>query len=244
MESLQATFEMRRSGTTTVRLTGALDEHSDLDALLPSIAPGRLVVHLGNIEQLNEAGMRAWVAWLATLDARNVKVDLVACSQQLVEAFNADAQLARCARVKSVQVMYRCAKCKRDDLFVVSIAEIQKFDGAPHRACETCIGRLAMVDDPNRYFEFVGQLPRRGTPSIDLTAVLAAGSSSQVARGSKLKIPTQPMLPLRPSAWETLQTVMAKTAVPPTTTTDRKYLIVLVVVLALIAFGLALALVL
>lgn len=232
-ENLQATFEARRSGSNLVRLSGALDEHSSLDALLQSVKPGRLAVHLGGVRQFNDAGMRAWVAWLATLDARGVKVDLVACSPQIVDAFNADAQLARCATVKSVQAVYRCAKCNREDIYVVSIADVQQAEGAPQRACESCIGRLAMVEDPTRYFEFVAQLPRRST-SNDSSLTIATGSASDIARDSVRNMPSRPMLSLRPSAYSVLQTVMTKHTSPTTTANDRKYVVAFVLALALV----------
>lgn len=71
----------------------------------------------------------------------------------------------------------------------VSVAEILKAGGAaPHRACETCIGPLVMVEDPKRYFELVVHLPRRSAVSYELTY-------EQIARGSGLRIPTQPVVP-------------------------------------------------
>ncbi len=233
-EGFQATFETRTSGANLLRFSGALDENSELDALISEVKPGRLAVHLGNVQQFNEAGMRSLVAWLATLDARSVKVDLIACSPQLVHAFNDDAQLARQARVKSVQAVYHCAKCDRDDVIVVPIVEVQKSDGgAPHRACEECCGRLAMVEDPKRYFEFVVHLPRRSAMSYEL-------SYEQIARGSGLKIPTQPMLAVRPSTLSNLQAMMAKSYRPMSpTTSDRTYIAAIAMVLAFAIAGFA-----
>lgn len=233
-ETLQATVEARRSGANMVRLSGSLDEHAGLEELLQTGA-GRLLIHLGSVTHLNEAGMRAWVSCLATLDAQNVKVDLIACSPQMVQAFNDDAQLARCARVKSVQARYRCAKCKRDEMQLVTIAEVQKANGdAPHRACEKCIGRLVMVEDPARYFEFVAQLPRTSSMTIDPSVV------AEIARGSRVKVsvPSQAILPIRPSTLSVMQSVIAKTNARPMTS-DRNYIIALVVIVLAIIGGLA-----
>lgn len=231
-EAFEATFETRKSGANLLRLGGTLDENSELDGLISAVKPGRLAVHLGSVQQFNEAGMRSLVAWLATLDARSVEVDLIACSPPLVHAFNDDAQLARQARVKSIQVVYHCAKCNRDDVLVVPIVEVQKAGGrAPERACETCCGRLVMVEDPDRYFEFIAHLPRRSTASIDL-------SLEQIARGSGLKIPTQPMLAVRPSTVSNLQAMMARSYRPSApTSSDRTYVVTLAVVLALVISG-------
>lgn len=230
----EATFETRASGANLVRFSGALDEHSELDALISEVKPGRLAVHLGNVQHFTEAGMRQLVAWLATLDARSVKVDLIACSPALVHAFNDDAQLARQARVKSVQAVYHCAKCKRDDVLVVSIIDVQKAGGAaPERACETCVGRLRMVEDPSRYFEFVAHLPRRSAASIDL-------SLAEIARGSGLKIPTQPMLAVRPSTLSNLQVMMSRTYRPSApATTDRAFFVAVAIMLAFAIAGVA-----
>jgi hypothetical protein len=240
-EGFEATFEVRKSGANLLRLSGALDENSGLDALLHEVKPGRLALHLGNVQNFTDAGMRALVAWLATLDARGVKVDLIACSPRIVHAFNEDSQLARQARVKSIQVVYYCRKCKRDNLLVVPIAEVQKAGGAaPHRACETCVGPLIMVEDPKRYFEFVVHLPRRSAVSYDLTY-------EQIARGSGLRIPTQPMLTVKPSTLSTFQMLMAKkqqtTSIGPTTTTatttDRAYIVALAIMLLFSVCGVA-----
>lgn len=241
-EGFEATFETRKSGANLLRFRGALDEHSGLDELLREVTPGRLVLHLGNVQHFTQPGMRALVAWLATLDARSVKVDLVACSPQIVRAFNDDAQLARQARVKSVQAVYHCAKCDRDDVLVVPIVEVQKAGGgAPLRACETCIGRLVMVEDPARYFEFVAHLPRRSAVSYDLTL-------AQIARGSGLRIPTQPMLTVRPSTLLAFQSLMAKThrgaSIGPTMTADRAYIVAIAVMLAFVVCGVAALLIL
>lgn len=236
-QGFEATFEVRKSGANLLRLSGALDETNGLDGLIHEVKPGRLAVHLGSVQHFNEAGMRSLIAWLATLDARSVKVDLIACSPQIVQAFNGDAQLARQARVKSVQVVYHCAKCRRDDVLVVPIVEVQKAGGAaPNRACEACIGRLAMVEDPKRYFEFVAHLPRRSAMSYDL-------SYEQIARGSGLRIPTQPMLTVKPSTLSTFQSLMAKThrsaSIGPTTTADRAYIVALAMMLAFSVCGVA-----
>lgn len=232
-ECFEATFETRKSGANLLRFSGALDEHSELDALISEVKPGRLCVHLGNVQHFTDAGMQSLVAWLATLDARGVKVDLIACSPRIVHAFNDDAQLARQARVKSVQAVYHCAKCNRDDVLVVPIVEVQKIGGAPLRACETCIGRLVMVEDPTRYFEFVAHLPRRSAASYDLTL-------AQMARGSGLKIPTQPMLAVRPSTLSTFQSLMTKTqrvAADGTMTTDRTYIVAITLLLVAVICG-------
>lgn len=45
-----------------------------------------------------------------------------------------------------------------------------------------------MVEDPKRYFELVVHLPRRSAVSYELTY-------EQIARGSGLRIPTQPVVP-------------------------------------------------
>ena len=234
-EGFAATFETRKSGANLLRLSGALDENSGLDALLHEVKPGRLALHLGNVQNFNDAGMRSLIAWLATLDARSVKVDLIACSPQIVHAFNDDSQLARQARVKSVQVVYHCAKCNRDDTLVVPIVEVQRAgSAAPHRACERCVGRLDMIENPKRYFEFVAHLPRRSAVSYDL-------SYEQIARGSGLRIPTQPMLTVKPSTLLTFQSLMAKKhrtpSIGPTTTTDRAYIVAIAIMLAFSVCG-------
>lgn len=228
-EGFEATFETRKSGANLLRFSGALDEHSELDALISEVKPGRLTVHLGNVQQFNDVGMQSLVAWLATLDARGVKVDLIACSPQLVQAFNGDSQLARQARVKSVQAVYHCTKCDRDDTLVVPIVEVQKAGGgAPLRACEQCCGRLVMVEDPARYFEFVVHLPRRSAMSYEM-------SYAEMARGSGLKIPTQPMLAVRPSTLSTVQSLMSKTYRDGSpTTSDRTYIVAVTLLLVAI----------
>lgn len=264
-ESLVATFETRRSGSNMVKLTGALDENSGLETLLQAVTPGRLVIHMGNITRVDAAGKAPWIAWLASLDARGVRPDLVACSPPVVDELNADIEFVGCATVKSIHVVYRCLKCKRETPLLVSINEIRETDGAPERSCETCMSRVAIAGNPDRYFAFIPNLPRlSSSPSIASSPSMAPSpsptdsppsrpSSSSTTRDSPAPRSSresfsgtsrrsEPLLRARSSAQDVLHAVRSKTEGPSASLPSedaRGLLIAVVIVIGVLVIGFA-----
>lgn len=257
-ESLVATFETRRSGSNMVKLTGALDENSNLESLLQAVTPGRLVIHMGNITRVDSAGKAPWVAWLASLDARGVRPDLVSCSPAVVDELNADIEFVGCATVKSIQVVYRCLKCKKETPMLVSINEIKETEGGPERACETCTSRVSIAGNPDNYFAFIPKLPRMSSspsiassPTITPSAVPPQRASTPsdpppTARSSRdsMSAPTrrsEPLLRARSSANDVLKAVRAKAEMSTSTSRDeaRGLLIAVIIVIGVLALGFA-----
>ena len=209
---LTATVEQRKSGASIVKLAGALDERSELPDLADKVgAGGKLLINLSGVESVSSIGVRDWIAWLASLDARGVRPALVQCSPPVVAQMNVVKDFASTAFVKSFQVPYRCEDCAKYVLQVINLSEMEgRPSKAPAQPCDACGKPMTFTEDAS-YFAFVPeQLKRARTSSAAIfdsqPEMAARGSSSEVNRGSSpgsspdlARRVSQPRLPQRTS---------------------------------------------
>lgn len=108
-EKLLATVEQRRGGANLIKLAGVIDEHNDLDALVEKVGGGKTLINMAGVVGINSYGMRDWMSWLASLEAKGIYPELVACSPAVVAQLNLVKGFAGHSIVKTLQVPYRCA---------------------------------------------------------------------------------------------------------------------------------------
>ncbi len=190
-EKLVATVEERRSGANLVRLSGSLDEHSDLDEITARVVGAEVLINLSGVERINSTGTRDWVNWLAALEARGVRPTLVACSPAVVNQLNLVKNFAGRAIVKSFQTPYHCAACSLDKLLLVNVSEMRGRATPPPCTCDDCGKAMVLADETGTYFSFVDH--------VQDTKPVAKVDASELARGSNTSVGDNESSGSRPS---------------------------------------------
>lgn len=197
-ERLVATIEQRRSGARVIKFAGVLDEHNRLDQLIAKLGAGKALINLAGVERINSSGIRDWMNWLASLEAKGIRPVFIACSPAIVDCLNRIKKFAGGGIVKSVNVPYHCSTCSLDKLLLVHLADMGTPPyQAPECMCDGCGQAMLFVDDANDYFAFVEQMQKMAEPK-DEPARVARGSNSAVTKEHVQKI-SQPRLPSRGS---------------------------------------------
>jgi anti-anti-sigma regulatory factor len=153
--SLVTTLEQRRSGARLIRLTGILDENNQLAELTDKLGAGAALINLSGVERINSAGVRDWMAWLASLKAKGTKPVLIACSPAVVERLNRITDFAGHAVIKSFQLPYACETCHVDKRMLVHVIDMKAPYTAPAHACDACGTAMRLVVEAQQYFEFL-----------------------------------------------------------------------------------------
>lgn len=186
-EVLTATTEKRRSGANVVKLRGVLNGSSELHKVDIG-STQKLMINLAQIERVEASGQRDWSQWIASLVARNIKVELVSCSPAVVAMLNKDVEFAGKAIVKSVNARFTCAGCDSVADVLATLIDLRESKAAPSRDCDLCKVPMAMVDDPKSYFAFIANLP---VPAKESAPEIERPSESRIARGSHQSVSPQ-----------------------------------------------------
>ena len=251
-ELLTATTEKRRSGANVVKLRGVLNESSELHAIDIGTTQ-KLMVNLAQVERVEASGQRDWSQWIASLVARNIKVELVACSPAIVAMLNKDLEFAGQGVVKSVNARFHCAECDSTADVLATIIDLRESKSAPSRDCDLCKVPMAMTESPKTYFAFVAKLP---VPTKDSAPEISRPSDPRIARGSNQSVAPQTQgntarssqkLVERRSSMSAFQMSQGRGSnldiltgpTPRVSTNSRAYWIIAIVLLALAAAALA-----
>lgn len=184
-ELLTATTEKRRSGANVVKLRGVIDKHAEL-ANIDIGTTQKVMINLAQVERVDASGQ--WSQWIASIIARNIKVELVSCSPAIVAMLNKDVEFAGKGVVKSVNARFTCAGCDSTADVLATVIDLRESKAAPSRDCDLCKVPMTMIEDPRTYFAFVANLP---APTKDSVPEIQRPSESRIARGSHQSVSPQ-----------------------------------------------------
>jgi hypothetical protein len=146
--------EKEQKGAVLVaRLSGTLEEGTDLDALIGK-PPGELHVHCSGVTRLNSTGAKAWTSYFGKVTADS-KVRFFECSTAIVEQLNMIRSFVGSGTVESVLVPLLCAKCGAEQTRPFTAAEAKaQLGGIAGIPCK-CGGQATFDDYPEEYFHFL-----------------------------------------------------------------------------------------
>ena len=142
-------------GVVRVSVHGRLDEGASFVSLQARLAGVRAVeLDLSAVDQINSAGVRNWYNFVHAL----AECELVfrRCSVPFTLQMCMMPGLTRGGRVASVLAPYACDRCGDEAERLLEVATLRAGEAAraPSFPC-TCGGRLALDDQPERYFAFL-----------------------------------------------------------------------------------------
>lgn len=145
-----------RDDVSFVKLSGVIDEDNELADLTEKIPSGTVVIDLGEVERINSCGVRDWVNWLSSIEAKNAEVVLVECSPAIVAQINLVNNFTGSGTVKSFYVPYFCPECDEEK---VLLCEAGDMGPPPHEPpvcrCDECDLVMDFDDMPDSYFAFL-----------------------------------------------------------------------------------------
>lgn len=193
-----------------VKLSGVIDEDNELADLTDKLRGSMIVIELGEVERINSCGVRDWVNWLSSVEARGSQVILVKCSPAIVAQINLVNNFTGNGSVKSFYVPYFCPECDEEK---VLLSETEEMGPPPHEPpvcrCDGCDLVMDFDDMPDSYFAFLAsqrQIPgadkvqslldnvgMEGGDSAKIRSRLGGGSTS--GNVSNTSLPSVPSLP-------------------------------------------------
>jgi anti-anti-sigma regulatory factor len=158
---------------TYVKVSGVIDEDNELGPLAGRIHGAAAIIDLSTVRDINNCGVRDWVRWRETVQARGIVVVLVECSAAIVAKLNSVSNFNDGGFVKSFYVPYFCGACGTEKAMLVDMDEL-RVDGpprAPTCRCDSCDGIMQFDDMEESYFAFVKNA-RRAVPPDPVQAIL------------------------------------------------------------------------
>ncbi len=166
-----------------IALTGAVDEHSAPDRIVPRTAP-HVLFDLNGIERVTSYGVIHWLAAMKLLDGRQYA--FARCRPTMIRQFNMIAGFGRTGKILSVYLPYFCGACRDEyeqllDLTANFAPVLNRAPPLSH--CPKC-AKLGEFDEaPETYFGFGADYGERRLTST-FTKLLALVGSRLSANGS------------------------------------------------------------
>ncbi|HUS27976.1 MAG TPA: hypothetical protein VMZ53_05690 [Kofleriaceae bacterium] len=139
-------------------LTGAIDEHAELMALLGRARGGKLVLDLGGITFINSLGVRDWIRMQASATQQGIAIEMRRVAEVLIHQLNMIIATRGTAKVTSFFAPFACDACGREESLLIDavanaagLAQLQP----PTMTCPECGAAMAFNDFPERYFSFL-----------------------------------------------------------------------------------------
>jgi anti-anti-sigma regulatory factor/DNA-directed RNA polymerase subunit RPC12/RpoP len=140
-----------------VRLSGSIEESVNFDQLIGP-PPAELVVNCKEVPRINSVGVKAWIKYFQSAQAKNSKVHFVECSTAIVEQINLISNFVCGGEVESVYVPFACVNCKSELVGLFKTADLKKIAAnLPDLKCTKCGGKAVFDDIPEEYFGFLSR---------------------------------------------------------------------------------------
>jgi len=138
-----------------VRLAGSIDEQFDRAALVEGLTT-TVVFHLQGVKRITSFGVRDWTLAVSGLH----EVVFVRCSPVMLRGFNMVTGFGGRGRLISFFVPYTCAKCGRQNDYLVDLRLPDALASLPEDIpCGGCNNRAEFDDVPDAYLSFAKAQP-------------------------------------------------------------------------------------
>lgn len=148
------------SRTTTpeglvVQLSGTVEESVNLDQIIGYVDES-VIVNVRDIARINSVGVKVWMRYFQSLNARGVKVVFRECSQAIVEQLNMISNFHCGAKIESILLPYYCKSCQKELVGIVQVQHLLDHHlEVPEVKCSSPDCKVQFDDDPDEYFSFL-----------------------------------------------------------------------------------------
>lgn len=140
---------------TTVHLSGAITEDSDLGRLATELQNAQTVrFYLNGVARINSVGVRDWILFLGEV-TRGKQVELLECPPVLVAQMNMITNFTQNTRVVSIQMPFCCEACDKEIVISCDVSSGEPPTELPTPVCDEDGTEMIFDDLPELYFRFL-----------------------------------------------------------------------------------------
>ena len=141
----------------TLRLTGSIEETVNLEEMVGP-TPAEVRVDCKEITRINSVGVKGWIKYFQSLQAKNVKLTFFQCSTAIVEQVNLISNFVCGGKVESIYVPFACTNCKAELIALFRSADLNPNSiQLPELKCTKCGGKATFDDIEEEYFSFLSR---------------------------------------------------------------------------------------
>ncbi|MDY0058942.1 MAG: hypothetical protein RBU45_03965 [Myxococcota bacterium] len=150
----------RQESLALLQLVGVIDEDSALHEATRDLPGGTLaVIDTAGVTRINSCGVREWVNWLTSLQARDIGIVLLNCSVHIVDQINMVHNFIGTGRIKSFFAPYYCEQCDRELIQHIEVAETTDPQSI-RPPCPGCGATTELDHLPEQFFAFLDDRSR------------------------------------------------------------------------------------
>jgi len=141
----------------TLRLSGSIEETVNLEEMVGP-TPQEVRIDCKEITRINSVGVKGWIKYFQSLQAKNVKLAFFQCSTAIVEQVNLISNFVCGGTVESIYVPFACTNCKAELIALFKTADLNA-DAIqlPELKCTKCSGKAVFDDIEEEYFSFLNR---------------------------------------------------------------------------------------
>lgn len=145
----------QKGAVLIARLSGSIEESVNFDQLIGA-PPAELHVYCKEVPRINSVGVKAWIKYFQSCQAKNTKLRFVECSTAIVEQINLISNFTCGGIVESIYVPFSCTQCKGELVGLFKTEDLKKMQmKLPELKCTKCGGKAVFDDIPEEYFGFL-----------------------------------------------------------------------------------------
>ncbi len=145
----------QKGSAVLVRLSGSVEESVNFDQLIGP-PPAELIVSCKEIPRINSVGVKAWIKYFQTAQAKGTKLTFIECSTAIVEQINLISNFNCGGTIESIYVPFACTSCKSELVGLFKTADLKRLNlKLPELKCSKCSGKAVFDDIPEEYFGFL-----------------------------------------------------------------------------------------
>ena len=138
-----------------VRLSGSIEESVNFDQQIGP-PPAELIVNCKEVSRINSIGVKAWIRYFQTCQAKKTKLKFVECSTAIVEQINLISNFICGGEVESIFVPFSCSTCKSELVGLFKVEDLKNLQfKLPDLKCTKCGGNVLFDDILEEYFGFL-----------------------------------------------------------------------------------------
>lgn len=147
----------QKGSALLVRLSGSVEESVNFDQLIGP-PPPELIVSSKEIPRINSVGVKAWIKYFQSAQAKGTRLTFIECSTAIAEQINLISNFTCGGAVESIYVPFACTTCKSELVGLFKTADLKKLNlKLPELKCSKCGGKAVFDDIPEEYFGFLSR---------------------------------------------------------------------------------------
>lgn len=145
----------QKGSVLAVKLSGTIEETVNFDQLIGP-PPAAMEVNCKEIYRINSVGVKGWIKYFQSCQAKGTQLKFVECSTAIVEQINLILNFVCGGEIESIYVPFSCTKCSSELLGLFKSVDLKKSNlQVPELKCTKCGGSAAFDDLPEEYLGFL-----------------------------------------------------------------------------------------